>query len=52
MNQYTYDQTGPGRSRLAAQQAWAVDWATGQATGEMGRGNTLLVRLVRPLAAQ
>ena len=50
VNQYTYDQTGPGRNRLAAQQAWAVDWATGQASGEMGRGQALLVRLVRPLA--
>lgn len=49
VNQYSYDQTGPGRNRLAAQQAWAVDWATGKASGEMGRGNALLVRLVRPL---
>lgn len=51
VNQYSYDQTGPGKSRLSAQQAWAVDWATGQASGEMGRGNALLVRLVRPLPA-
>ncbi|WP_159916212.1 DUF1566 domain-containing protein [Pantoea sp. 18069] len=51
VNQYSYEQTGPGKSRLSAQQAWAVDWATGKASGEMGRGNTLLVRLVRPLAA-
>lgn len=49
VNQYSYEQIGPGRTRLSAQQAWAVDWATGQASGEMGRGNALLVRLVRPL---
>lgn len=51
VNQYSYEQTGPGKSRLSAQQAWAVDWATGKASGEMGRGNVLLVRLVRPLPA-
>ncbi|MEG3061414.1 MAG: DUF1566 domain-containing protein [Comamonas sp.] len=51
VNQYSYEQTGPGKSRLSAQQAWAVDWANGKASGEMGRGNTLLVRLVRPLPA-
>lgn len=51
VNQYTYDQTGPVRNRLSGQQAWAVDWATGQASGEMGRGNLLLVRWVRSLGA-
>ncbi len=51
VNRYSYEQTGPARSTLSAQQAWAVDWATGAANGEMGRGNALLVRLVRPLSA-
>jgi hypothetical protein len=51
VNQYSYEQTGPGKNRMSAQQAWAIDWATGKASGEMGRGNALLVRLVRPLRA-
>jgi len=51
VNPYSYDQTGPARNRLSAQQAWAVDWATGRADGETGRANLLLVRLVRPLPA-
>lgn len=51
VNRYSYDQTGPAKSHLSAQQAWAVDWASGAAHGEMGRGNALLVRLVRPLSA-
>lgn len=51
VNNYSYDQIAPGKSQLSAPQAWAVDWATGQADGEMGRGNALLVRLVRPLQA-
>ena len=51
VNQYSYEQTGPGKNRMSTQQAWAVDWATGKASGEMGRGNALLVRLVRPLPA-
>ena len=51
VNPYRYDQTGPAKNRLAAQQAWAVDWATGRADGETGRANLLLVRLVRPLPA-
>lgn len=51
INRYSYEATTPARNSLPAPQAWAVDWATGQASGEMGRGNVLLVRLVRPLPA-
>ena len=51
VNRYSYEQTGPTKDRLSAQQAWAVDWSNGTANGEMGRGNALLVRLVRPLQA-
>lgn len=49
INRYSYEATGPAQNSLSAPQAWAVDWATGRANGEMGRGNALLVRLVRPL---
>ncbi|MOA09208.1 hypothetical protein D3C78_1290220 [compost metagenome] len=51
VNRYSYEATAPARNSLSAPQAWAVHWATGEANGEMGRGNVLLVRLVRPLSA-
>lgn len=49
VNAYSYDQFNPGKSQLSVPQAWAMDWASGLADGEMGRGNTLVVRLVRAL---
>lgn len=51
VNRYSYEQTGPAKNSLSTHHAWAVHWATGEAHGEMGRGNALLVRLVRPLQA-
>ena len=51
VNPYAYDNVmrqGTGASTLSMRQAWAVDLDTGEASGDMGRGNLLPVRLVRP----
>lgn len=53
VNPYAYDNVarqGAGASTLSMRQAWAVDLDTGEAAGDMGRGNLLPVRLVRPAA--
>ena len=50
INSYNYsqvDKTG-SLSGLSAQQAWAVNTETLEATPDMGKGNALLLRLVRP----
>lgn len=51
VNPYAYGNVmrgGEGAHQLSAQQAWAVDMATGEARGDTGRGTPLAVRLVRP----
>lgn len=52
VNPYAYGNVqrgGQGESGLTTQQGWAVDMETGEASGSMGRGTPLPVRLVRPL---
>lgn len=50
LNSYSYDQVNKSGSiaSLSAQQAWAVNTETLQAVPDMGKGNALLLRLVRP----
>ena len=50
VNSYNYSQVDRSNnlSSLSAQQAWAVNTETLQATPDMGKGNALLLRLVRP----
>lgn len=50
VNSYNYSQVDRSNnlSSLSAQQAWAVNAETLQATPDMGKGNALLLRLVRP----
>lgn len=50
-NPYNYSQiSGQGPiSQLAAQQAWAINLDTLETAPDMGRGNQLMVRLVRPM---
>lgn len=51
VNPYAYGNVtrgGAGESNLSVQQGWAVDMASGQARGDVGRGTRLPVRLVRP----
>ena len=54
LNNYNYSQVNRSSdlSSLSAQQAWAVNTDTLQATPDMGKGNALLLRLVRPASAQ
>ena len=50
MNSYNYSQVDRSNdlSGLSAQQAWAINTESLQATPDMGKGNALLLRLVRP----
>lgn len=51
VNPYAYGNVmrgGAGESSMTVQQSWAVDMASGQARGDVGRGTRLPVRLVRP----
>lgn len=50
LNSYSYDQVNRSNniSSLSAQQAWALNTETLQAVPDMGKGNGLLLRLVRP----
>jgi len=51
VNPYAYgtvQRGGAGESGVSAQQAWAVDMASGEARGDVGRGSRLPVRLLRP----
>nr|WP_279089503.1 DUF1566 domain-containing protein [Comamonas thiooxydans] len=50
LNTYNYAQVDKSSSisGLSAQQAWAVNTETLQAVPDMGKGNGLLLRLVRP----
>ncbi|ACY33446.1 DUF1566 domain-containing protein [Comamonas thiooxydans] len=50
LNTYNYAQVDKSSSLsgLSAQQAWAVNTETLQAVPDMGKGNALLLRLVRP----
>ena len=51
VNPYAYGNVargGAGESSMTVQQSWAVDMASGQARGDVGRGTRLVVRLVRP----
>ena len=50
INSYNYSQVDKSGSLsgLTAQQAWAVNTETLEATPDMGKGNALLLRLVRP----
>lgn len=51
VNPYAYGnvaRAGGGEHQLAVQQSWAVDMASGQARGDVGRATALFVRLVRP----
>ncbi|WP_417282988.1 DUF1566 domain-containing protein [Comamonas sp.] len=54
LNQYNYSQINRSESlsSLSAQQAWAVNTETLQAVPDMGKGNALLLRLVRPATAE
>ena len=52
VNPYAYGNVargGAGESQLAVQQGWAVDMASGEARGDVGRATRLPVRLVRPM---
>lgn len=51
VNPYAYGNVargGMGEGSLSVQQGWAVDMASGQARGDVGRATRLPVRLVRP----
>jgi len=51
VNPYAYGNVqrgGQGESGMSPQKGWAVDMETGEATGNMGKGTQLPVRLVRP----
>lgn len=50
-NPYNYSQISGQSpiSQLAAQQAWAINLDTLETAPDMGRGNQLMVRLVRPM---
>ena len=54
INSYNYSQVDKSSNvtALAAQQAWAIDTETLQTTPDMGKGNALLLRLVRPASEQ
>lgn len=54
INQYNYSQINQSESlsSLSAQQAWAVNTETLQAVPDMGKGNALLLRLVRAATAE
>lgn len=50
VNPYNYSNiSGSAAPQLSAQQAWAIDLDSLESRPDMGRGNQLLVRLVRPL---
>ena len=50
MNTYNYSQVDRSQNltALSAQQAWAINTESLQTTPDMGKGNALLLRLVRP----
>lgn len=51
VNPYAYGNVmrgGAGESGMSVQQSWAVNMASGEASGEMGRATRLHVQLVRP----
>lgn len=50
VNPYNYSNiSGSAGTQLTAQQAWAIDLDSLETRPDMGRGNQLMVRLVRPL---
>ena len=50
VNPYNYSNiSGSAGTQLSAQQAWAIDLDSLETRPDMGRGNQLMVRLVRPL---
>ncbi len=52
VNPYNYSNiSGSAAPQLSAQQAWAIDLDSLESRPDMGRGNQLMVRLVRPLPA-
>jgi hypothetical protein len=52
VNPYNYGNiSGSAAPQLSAQQAWAFDLDSLEARPDMGRGNQLMLRLVRPLPA-
>ncbi len=51
VNPYAYGNVsrgGAGESSMTVQQSWAVNMASGEASGEVGRATRLHVQLVRP----
>ena len=51
VNPYAYGNVargGAGESSMTVQQSWAVDMASGEARGDVGRATRLHVQLVRP----
>ncbi|HQQ69927.1 MAG TPA: DUF1566 domain-containing protein [Alicycliphilus sp.] len=51
VNPYAYGNVtrgGAGESSLSVQQSWAVDMASGEARGDVGRATRMHVQLVRP----
>lgn len=51
VNPYAYgtvERGGAGKSGMSVHQSWAVNMATGEASGEVGRATRLHVQLVRP----
>ena len=51
VNPYAYGNVargGAGESNMSVQQSWAVDMASGEARGDVGRATRLHVQLVRP----
>lgn len=52
VNPYNYSNiSGSAAPQLSMQQAWAIDLDSLESRPDMGRGNQLMVRLVRPLPA-
>lgn len=53
VNPYNYSNiSGSAGPQLSAQQAWAIDLDSLESRPDMGRGNQLMLRLVRPLPAE
>lgn len=53
VNPYNYSNiSGNAGPQLSTQQAWAIDLDSLETRPDMGRGNQLMVRLVRPLPAE
>jgi len=51
VNPYAYGnvaRAGAGESGMTVQQSWAVDMASGEARGDVGRATRLHLQLVRP----